>query len=135
MRMRTTALCIAAAVALAGAYLVPVQERSDVEPKDSRADFMERKLKCGQKMLADLSRRDLRSVQEDADELERICADLQWNVLQTQEYLERSATFRRTIAALSTAAHHDRYDRARLEFVDVVGQCFACHEYLRDRKK
>ena len=133
--MRTTVLCIAAAVALAGAYLVPVQERSDVEPKDSRADFMERKLKCGQKMLADLSRRDLRSVQEDADELERICADLQWNVLQTQEYLERSATFRRTIAALSTAAHHDRYDRARLEFVDVVGQCFACHEYLRDRKK
>jgi len=133
--MKTTALCVAAAVALAGAYFVPAQERSDVEPKDSRADFMERKLKCGQKMLADLSRRDLRSVQEDADELERICADLQWNVLQTQEYLERSATFRRTIAALSTAAHHDRYDRARLEFVDVVGQCFACHEYLRDRKK
>ena len=133
--MKTTALCIAAAVALAGAYFVPAQERSDVERKDSRSDFMERKLKCGQKMLADLSRRDLRSVQEDADQLERICADLQWNVLQTQEYLERSATFRRTIAALSTAARDDRFDRARLEYADLVGQCFACHEYLRDRKK
>jgi cytochrome c556 len=132
--MKTTALCIAA-VALLGAYLVPVQERSDVESKDSRADFMERKLKCGQKMLADLSRRDLRSVREDADQLELICADLQWNVLQTQEYLERSATFRRTVAALSAAARDDRYDRTRLEYVDVVGQCFACHEYLRDRKK
>jgi cytochrome c556 len=132
--MKTIALCIAAA-ALTGVYFVPAQERSDVERKDSRSDFMARKLKCGQKMLADLSRRDLLSVQEDADLLEMICADLQWNVLQTPEYLERSATFRRTIAALSTAARDSKFDRARLEYADLLGQCFACHEYLRDRKK
>ncbi len=133
--MKTILLGLAAAAALAGVRFIPVQERSDVERRDSRSDFMQRKLQCAQDLLRDLSRRDLLSTQEAADKLEMICADLQWNVLQSQEYLERSATFRRTIAALSVAARDDKFDRARLEYADLLAQCFACHEYLRDAKK
>jgi len=133
--MKSTVLFVVAAAVLLGVCFFPIQQRSDVERRDSLADFMDRKLKCAQELFADLSHRDLRSTYECADRLEMICADLQWNVLQTPEYLERSKTFRRTIAALSAAAREDRFDRARLEYFDLIGQCFACHEYLRDRKK
>jgi hypothetical protein len=133
--MKATLLGFVAAVALAGLRFVPVQERSDVERRDSLSDFMGRKLKCAQEILGGLARHDLKSTRESADRLEMICADLQWNVLQSREYLERSAAFRRTIAALSDAARDDRFDRARLEYADLTGQCFSCHEYLRERKK
>ena len=134
--MNRTAGRIAALLALAGATsLFAFQQSSDVAPKESLASFMDRKLQASQDMFASLSRRDLAAAAEQADRLGLICLDLSWNVVQSDEYVERSTAFRRTISALAKAARDDRLERAELAYLDLVGQCFSCHDYVRDRKK
>jgi hypothetical protein len=123
-----------AAVALAAATLVTAQQRSDVEKKETLAEFMSRKLEHSQAVLGALSRVDLAAVGEHADKLGLLCIDLNWNVIQSDEYVERSTTFRRTIAALAKAARAEQLPRAELAYLDLVGQCFSCHEFVRDRK-
>lgn len=111
------------------------QQSSDAEKKEALSAFMDRKLEHTQEALAGLSRHDLPAVAEQADKLGLICIDVNWNVIQSDEYVERSTAFRRTIAALAKAARADKLERAELAYLDLVGQCFSCHDYVRDGKR
>lgn len=115
--------------------LVALQQRSDQEQRERLSDFMSRKLEHAEGALRGLSRHDLAQVAEHADKLGLVCLDLSWNVMQSDEYLERSTTFRRTIASLAKAARDDKVERAELAYLDLVGQCFSCHSFVRDGKK
>jgi hypothetical protein len=130
---------IAAGLALAGVAILFVrqegQPRSDAEKRESHVQFMARKLEYTKELLAGLSGRDLQVVAERADKLGLLCLDLSWNVIQTDEYFERSTTFRRTAGTIATAAREEKHERAQLAFLDLVGQCFSCHDYVRDHRK
>ena len=132
--MNATIVGICAAAALGLGWLAG-QERSDVESREALSEFMARKLEHAEGALGGLSRRDLASVAEHADKLGLVCLDLSWNVIQTDDYLERSTTFRRTIATMAKAARDDRIERAELAYLDLVGQCFSCHASVRDRRE
>jgi len=119
---------------LLGQQRAAAQQHVDVEKKARLSEFMDRKLEDAQALLAGLARHDLEATAAAADRLGLVCVDLSWNVLQTDEYLERSTTFRRTIATLASAARDGKLERAQLAWLDLAGQCFSCHEYVRDRK-
>ncbi len=125
-----TALAAVAVLASAGVAWQGVPDTPS--PRVPRAEFMQRKLEHTQGLMAELSTGDLKAASRHADKLGLLCLDEQWNVLGTPEYLERSATLRRTIAELSRAARDEKLERAQLAFVDLVGQCFSCHSYVRD---
>jgi hypothetical protein len=54
-----------------------------------------------------------------------------WRVIQTEEYLQRSAEFRRSIDALTEAAKKQNLDGATLAYVDATMKCVECHKYVR----
>jgi cytochrome c556 len=51
--------------------------------------------------------------------------------LQTPEYSQRSAEFRRAADALTEAARKRNLDGATLAYVDVTTKCVSCHKYVR----
>jgi hypothetical protein len=121
--------------ALLGVGLLLLQQRPDVAPKERLSDFMERKVAATQRMLSSLSRRDLDGVRAAADSLGLVCLDESWNVIQSDEYVERSTAFRRTVASIAEAARGGKIERAELGYLELVGQCFSCHGWLRDRRE
>jgi hypothetical protein len=108
--------------------------KADVEPRQSVHEFMLRKLTHVQGVVAGLSMRKLDDVAQHADKLGLLCIDEQWNVIASADYVERSTTFRRTIASLAKAARDQKPERAELACLDLVGQCFSCHQAVRDAK-
>lgn len=129
------AIIVGASLLLAGASAAFQGVPDTPAPRVPRAEFMQRKLEHAQGLVAELSSGDLKGVSQHADKLGLLCLDEQWNVLGSPEYLERSATLRRTIAELSRAAREEKLERAELAFLDLVGQCFSCHNYVRDDRQ
>jgi len=97
--------------------------------------FMKKKFDLSQGLLAGLSTNDLESVDEDAQHLSLLCLDEDWNIIKTPEYVERSTEFRRTANAIAKAARVHNLAAAQLSYVQLVGQCFSCHEFVRDLRK
>ncbi len=54
-----------------------------------------------------------------------------WNVISTEEYLQHSKDFRRSINLIKQAAHDKNIDRVALGYVDLTIRCVDCHQYLR----
>lgn len=134
MRPRTLRAALAAAACLGLAGIVAASQDLPADGhRDPLSRFMRRKLDHAQGVLSGLTTLDLVSVGEHADKLGLLCIDEEWDQVQSPEYAERSLAFRRTIAALARAARDDKLERAQLAYVDLVGQCFTCHQYVRDR--
>lgn len=122
-------------LAVATTAIVVAQQQSDSRPKDPLSHFMQRKLEHAQGVLEGLSTGDLDLVAANADKLGLLCIDEDWNLVKSEEYVDRSTAFRRTIATLAKAARDKKLERAELAYVDLVGQCFSCHEVVRDGKR
>jgi hypothetical protein len=52
-------------------------------------------------------------------------------VLETSDYAEQSAEFRRAADGLKKAGREKNLDAAALRFVDVTLKCVHCHKYVR----
>lgn len=103
--------------------------------RQSLDEFMKRKLDLSHGLLAGLSTNDLEHSADQAQRLSLLCLDEDWNLIKTPEYAERSAEFRRTANTIAKAAREKNLAAAQLSYVQLVGQCFSCHQSVRDARK
>lgn len=124
--MKKVALMFCAvAASLVSAVAAHSQESDNVET------FMLRKLAHAQKVLEGLATEDFDSIAKNAQELSLLSQATQWQVLQTPEYVRRSAEFRRAADELKSSAQEKNLDGATLAYVNVTIKCVECHKYVR----
>ncbi|MCE9556421.1 MAG: cytochrome c [Planctomycetes bacterium] len=100
------------------------------EPNAVRA-FMRAKLDHSKKILEGLTTDNLEEVAKDSQELAMLSQASNWQVLQTEDYLQHSREFRRAANALTQAAKDKNLDGATLAYVSVTMSCVNCHKYVR----
>jgi hypothetical protein len=117
------------------AVLLAQERPADATKRATLDQFMQRKLDLSHSLLTELASDDLAAAAESAQRVSMLCLDEDWNLIKTPEYAERSAEFRRTANAISKGARDKNLAAAQLAYVQLVGQCFSCHEYVRDARK
>jgi len=105
-------------------------EPRQIEPNQV-ADFMQLKLQHAQNVLEGLATEDLAMVAKNAQDLSLLSQAASWNVLQTDEYIQQSAEFRRTADAMTKAAKDKNLDAAAIRYVELTMKCVHCHKYVR----
>jgi cytochrome c556 len=93
--------------------------------------FMRAKLTHSQKLLEGLTTADFDMLAKHSQELALLSQATNWNVLQTEDYLQHSIEFRRAANAVTEAAKQKNLDGATLAFVDMTMKCVRCHKYVR----
>jgi hypothetical protein len=111
-------------------FAVAAGQEPDDTPKDIKA-FMRVKLIHSQHVLEGLTLEDFDAVARGAQQMALLSQDASWNVIQTPEYYERSADFRRSIDELKSAAQKKNLDGAALAHMSVTLKCIECHRYVR----
>ena len=101
------------------------------EPPNNVRDFMRAKLANSQKVLEGLATEDFDMIAKNAQAMSLLSQATNWQVLQTQEYLQQSQDFRRTADALTEAARKKNLDGAALAYVELTMKCVNCHKYVR----
>jgi hypothetical protein len=94
--------------------------------------YMRAKLTHSQKVLEGLTVEDLPLVAKHAQDLSLLSLATNWEVLQTEEYSQRSQEFQRTAGALREAAKKKNLDGAALAYVELTMKCIDCHKYVRN---
>jgi hypothetical protein len=101
------------------------------EPAQKETTFMRTKLLHAQKVLEGLLTEDFEMIVTHAQKMSLLTQGLGWQVLQGQEYTQRSTAFRRSVDQLTEAAKKKNPDGVSLAYIDVTIQCFQCHQYVR----
>jgi len=126
MRRFSLLSCLAAGILILGTLFA-----SSVPAQDNVAVFMKAKLKHSQEVLKGLATEDFDLIAKNSQAMSLLCEDELWQVLQTPEYRERSAEFRRSVDAVTEAAKKKNLEGAALGYVDVTLKCVNCHKYVR----
>jgi cytochrome c556 len=101
------------------------------EPPNNVRDFMRAKLSHSQKVLEGLTTEDFDLIAKNSQAMSLLSQATNWQVLQTQDYLQQSQDFRRTADALTEAAGKKNLDGAALAYVELTMKCINCHKYVR----
>jgi cytochrome c556 len=101
------------------------------EPPNNVRDFMRAKLSHSQKVLEGLTTEDFDLIAKNSQAMSLLSQATNWQVLQTQEYLQQSQDFRRSADALTEAARKKNLDGAALAYVELTMKCINCHKYVR----
>lgn len=121
-------------IAVSYAWLTPV---SALPPQEEQAQvqklepLMERKLEQSKTLLEGIATEDFEKIAGAAQALSLMSLESGWNVLTTQEFLDQSADFRRSIERIRSAAEKKNIDRAALGYLNMTINCVECHKYLR----
>jgi hypothetical protein len=86
--------CLFASITLLGSF-----SSGPAQAQDNVAVFMKAKLTHSQQVLKGLATEDFDLIAKSAQAMSLLCEDEIWMVLQTPEYRERSAEFRRSVDA------------------------------------
>ena len=121
-------LWLAVASVFAGMCVAP---NGDAGDRDTIRVFMRAKLDHSQKVLEGLTTDDLPLVAKHAQELALLSHAANWQVLQTEDYLQHSLEFRRAANAVTKAAREKNLDGATLAYVSMTMNCVKCHKYVR----
>jgi len=92
---------------------------------------MRAKLEHSQKILEGLALRKHDQIAKSAKELVALSNAAEWQVFDTEDYLQHSKEFRRSAAALEKAAQERNLDGAALAYMDLTLKCVNCHKYVR----
>lgn len=95
------------------------------------ADFMRAKLDHSQRVLEGLTVEDFGMIAKNSQDMALLSQATNWQVLQTEEYLQQSGEFRRAANTLTQAARDKNLDAAALAYVDLTMKCINCHKYVR----
>lgn len=125
--MKRTSMMMFAVVAVVA--LLAGQGRSQKE--DKLSEFMRAKLVHSQKILEGLATEDYDMIAKNSQEMSLLSQAASWQVLQTPEYMQHSAEFRRSADELTRVAKEKNIDAAALAYVDVTLKCVNCHKYVR----
>jgi cytochrome c556 len=101
------------------------------EPPNNVRDFMRAKLSHSQKVLEGLTTEDYDMIAKNSQAMSLLSQATNWQVLQTEEYLQQSRDFRRAADALTEAAKKKNLDGAALAYVELTMKCINCHKYVR----
>ena len=104
----------------------------EAEPPNQVGPFMRAKLAHSQHLLEGITLGDYEMIAKHGQALSLLAQEATWRVLQTPEYLQHSAEFRRAADALTEAAREKNLDGAALGYVDLTMRCVNCHKYVRD---
>ncbi|MBI1904319.1 MAG: hypothetical protein HYS13_24760 [Planctomycetia bacterium] len=94
-------------------------------------EFMRQKVAATHRVLEGLATEDFKSIEANAQRLSLLSLESQWSVLQTPDYVQYSAEFRRSAGAIHDAAKEKNLDAAALAYVDMTLKCVACHKHVR----
>jgi hypothetical protein len=124
---------------LAGVLMLSISccgwaDEKETDPKrEKSAGFMEAKLLYSQKLLGALANENYDQIAAQAQNLKLLSLESTWNILQTPEYIQHSADFRRRADHLSKAAKQKNLDAAALAYVQLTLNCIECHKHVRDQ--
>jgi cytochrome c556 len=104
------------------------------EPMDKEQVFMRAKLSHSQKVLEGLALEDFKEIASSSNQLKLLSLDVNWQVLQTEEYIRQSKEFRRAADGLTAAAEKKNLDGAVLAYFQLTQSCVSCHKYVRDQR-
>ena len=145
MNPRLGFLVLAATVAVATAAMLPQAQGGRpaagraVAQDTARAQLqllMRQKVERAEAILQGLAQGDLRSVQKEADELVQIAARANWSVNpRASEAAANEAEFQRRAAMLAKYARDGDLHASYYQFVQVVFQCFDCHDEIRQPRR
>src|ERR1700690_1104692 len=96
--------------------------------------FMQAKLEDSKKVLEGLTTEDFDLIVKNSQAMSLLSEAAACRVLQTPEYVERSAEFRRTADRLTAAGKKKNMDGAALAYVELTMKCIDCHKYVRDQR-
>lgn len=98
--------------------------------------LMAEKVHRAEIILRGLSQGDLNAVQKAADELVQIAAQANWSVAaRAREAALNEAEFQKRAALLAKFARDGNLHASYYQFMQVVFQCFDCHEELRPPRR
>ena len=112
-------------------FLAVLAAIARTEPPNNVRDFMRAKLADSQKVLEGLTTEDFDLIAKNSQAMSLLSQATNWQVLQTQEYLQQSQDFRRTADALTEEARKKNLDGAALAYVELTMKCINCHKYVR----
>lgn len=122
-------------VMIAGlAALLPSQSKAEKPDEKTRA-FMRAKLTHSQMVVEGLALENFTAIADHAEQLKLLSLDASWQVLQTMEYVQHSADFRRSAGALAKAAEGKNLDGALLAYFQLTQNCVNCHKYIRREQR
>ncbi len=119
---------ILAIVLMIGAAAVVQVSTAQTRPV---GEFMRAKLKHSQKILEGLTVENFESIAAGAHEISLLSQAANWQVIETEDYVQQSNEFRRSADALEAAAKKRNLDGAALAYVDMTMKCIKCHKYVR----
>ncbi len=101
--------------------------------KEGLKPFMQRKLDHAKSILEGMALEDFDKISASAQSLSLLSLESTWNVISSEEYLEHSRNFRRSINLIKQAARDKNSDRVALGYIDLTIRCVECHSYLRKK--
>ncbi len=119
---------------IAGCAVLAISALSYGQKPNEVSTFMRAKLEHSKKAIEGLALEDFPLIARESQELSLLSQATNWQVLQTAEYLQQSAEFRRTADALTEAAREKNLDGAALRYVELTMKCVSCHKYVRKVK-
>lgn len=122
------------AIGMTSLLFVLLATSARTQPTNKVDVFMRAKLEHSQRVLEGLTTGNLELVAKHAQQISLLSQAEMWQVLQTPEYFERSAEFRRATDGLTDAAKNKNLDGATLAYVDMTVKCVNCHKYVRKVK-
>ncbi len=126
---------VVTAAALPQVQGAPKGTRPSVQQDSARKQLqllMRQKVDRAELILRGLAQGDLKSVEKAADELVQIAAQANWSVNPRAGQAEANeAEFQRRAAELAVFARRGDLHASYYQFLQVIFQCFDCHEELR----
>lgn len=130
MKAASTAIALVAVVLAAVA--LGYQDPQKIEPDSTK--FMHRKLDASRDVVEGLAIEDFPKIATSAQDLMLLSLESEWNVIQTQRFLDMSGEFRSSAERLRDAAKDKNLDAATLAYFEVTLNCVRCHRYVRKSK-
>ena len=112
----------------AGTLLYGFQDQS--VQQDSKK-FMKQKLDNSRNIVAGLATEDFDLISKSGQNLLLLSHEADWNVFQSQTYLQMSREFRGSAQRLRDTANDKNLDGATLAYFEVTLNCVRCHKYVR----
>lgn len=99
--------------------------------QENARKFMQAKLSHAQAVLDGLATEDYDKLAKSGQAISLLSQASQWQVIQTPEYVRRSAEFRRDADAITQAGRDKDLNAATLAYLKMTLSCVECHKYVR----
>jgi hypothetical protein len=131
-----SAAVTAAVLALASLPFVPTLAtgRASQQEKQTRSEFMRRKLEFSKNVLEGLSLEQYPMIEKNAKALKVLSQAAEWEVPMipnATDYVALTSEFQRYTDELVKAAKQGNIDGATLAYVKLTMNCVQCHKYVR----